>query len=298
MKINIVGRGAIGSLLAARCYKLGFEYEVLLREPISDGLEFIFFNSEVCTLTPVVKTPKDAFHADLMLLPLKAYQIENALQLWEKQITPETTIVLFNNGMGPHETVPELLPNNSILACTTSYGALKTSVNGATETGIGETHAGWLRSPKAERKQVIEALTSQLLPPTVWHKDISMALWKKLAINSVINPLTAIHNIQNGKLSENHYQKTIDGLITEFISVTSHLGLNFSANDVSETLYQVINKTAANYSSMHQDVHQGNTTEVDFINGFLLQKARLLGLSIPINEEMYKKTKDLEQEGH
>ena len=58
----------------------------------------------------------------------------------------------------------------------------------------------------------------------------------------------------------------------------------------------MIESTAANISSMLQDIRQQRHTEIDYITGYLLRRARAHGLTLPVNSRLYEQIKRKENE--
>jgi 2-dehydropantoate 2-reductase len=229
-----------------------------------------------------------------LILPVKAYQVMTVLQQLAPFIQPNHIIVLLHNGMGTIEQVKERLPNNPLIAATTSYGAIKHNANTLLETGLGQTHLGWIGTVDTTLKQSIEPLLSALLPPSNWHQDISLALWKKLAINAVINPLTAIHNLKNGELVDIKYSANISNVCFEISRVMEALDYSIDSTELFVNVQQVITATANNYSSMHQDIKFKRRTEIEFINGYITAKATQLNIKVPHNQRLLEQIRQLE----
>ncbi len=118
--------------------------------------------------------------------------------------------------------------------------------------------------------------------------DILPALWQKLAVNAVINPLTALHQCKNGELSLPHYSAAIGLLLQEFVQVATASGQDFSLDAIQSRVIQVINQTAENYSSMQQDFAKGRRSELDYITGFLLRQAEQYQLQLPAHQALYQ----------
>jgi 2-dehydropantoate 2-reductase len=163
---------------------------------------------------------------------------------------------------------------------------LKDDANTLLETGLGETHLGWISTVDNMLKQSIEHILSALLPPSHWHQDISLALWKKLAINAVINPLTAIHNVKNGVLVDIKYNTNISNICFEISMVMQALNYSIDSAELIKNVQQVITATANNYSSMHQDLKFKRHTEIEFINGYVSAKAAELNIEVPHNQRL------------
>lgn len=295
LSVGIIGNGAIGGLLASKCHQLNVTYHLLLRDKQSINLRVEDINGGQINISPKVVVSTDASNADILILPIKAYHILPALQALKHTIPLSQTIVLLHNGMGTIEQVKQLLPHNPCIAATTSYGAFKPSSNQLIETGLGDTHLGWVSSNIAENTQQVQTLLCALLPPSHWHSDINIALWKKLVVNAVINPLTAIHNIKNGQLAEAQYQSTIMQICEEVHQVTKALGYEFNLQELINLVKQVIANTANNYSSMYQDITHKRQTEIKFINGHVVDVANKLNIDTAQNSDLLKQIRLLEK---
>ncbi|MGJ8680760.1 ketopantoate reductase family protein [Paraglaciecola sp.] len=299
LKIAIIGQGAIGGLLASQCHNLGYNYQLLLRNKTlvkpNFSLQIEDIRQQVTQIQPKTCQIDQAKNFDLLILPIKAYQVLAALKSMQKNIQPHQVIVLLHNGMGTIEQVKQLLPDNPCVAATTSYGAFKPAPAYVKQTGLGETHLGWINSPEPEQVEEIEKILTNLLPPSSWHQDITIALWNKLTINAVINPLTAIHNIKNGELNERKYTGEIEKTCSEICSIMQQLNYSVQLKDLLKRVNQVIEKTANNYSSMHQDIYHGRKTEIEYINGYVVQKGKELGVGVKANQELFNQIKALEK---
>jgi 2-dehydropantoate 2-reductase len=293
-KLAIVGKGAIGGLIGFKCHQLGYDYQHLIKtqqQPLFKVTDIAGVTHSFTPNTSAITKPNEF---DILILPVKAYQVMSVLQQLKPFIQPNHIIMLLHNGMGTVEQVKENLPNNPLIAATTSYGALKHDANTLLETGLGQTHLGWEGTVDSMLKQSIEPILSELLPPSTWHQDIGLALWKKLAINAVINPLTAIHNLKNGELVDIKYNSNISNICFEISKVMRALDYSIESNELVTNVQQVITATANNYSSMHQDIKFKRRTEIEFINGYVTSKANELGIKVPHNQHLLEQIRQLE----
>lgn len=95
--------------------------------------------------------------------------------------------------------------------------------------------------------------------------------------------------------AENHPQE-VASLCAEVASVIEREGLHTSAEDLRGYVEQVIESTAENISSMLQDVRALRHTEIDYITGYLLKRARAHGIAVPENARLYDLVKRKESE--
>jgi 2-dehydropantoate 2-reductase len=293
-RLAIVGKGAIGGLIGFKCHQLGYTCQHLIKTQQQSLFKVTDITGVLHSYTPNISVITKPNQFDVLILPVKAYQVMSVLQQLAPFIQPKHIIVLLHNGMGTIEQVKKQLPNNSLIAATTSYGAFKPDANTLLETGLGQTHLGWIGTVDKRLKKLIEPILSALLPPSKWHQDINLALWKKLAINAVINPLTAIHNLKNGELANTKYNTQISNICFEISMLMSALDYSIKSTDLVENVHQVITATANNYSSMHQDLKFKRHTEIEFINGYVISKATELNIEVPHNQRLLEQIRQLE----
>ena len=124
----------------------------------------------------------------------------------------------------------------------------------------------------------------------------SLAVWEKAIINAGINPIASVLNITNGEIIKIPFASSIqDSIVQEACTVAAKSGIEMDYNSMLATVKEVCQKTAKNKCSMLQDVLQKRKTEIDSINGFILKRAKKLGLAAPVNETMFNLIKSIEE---
>ena len=115
-------------------------------------------------------------------------------------------------------------------------------------------------------------------------EDIEAVLWEKLVINVGINPLTALLRVPNGALLQlpEAWEVAVAAAV-EAQAVARAAGLTLSG-DPAARLRQVCADTAANRSSMLQDILAGRPTEIEALNAQVATRGRALGLPTPVND--------------
>lgn len=281
--VGIVGNGAIGNLLAWHCEQNQVPYCLFPREPKPFALQITTLDDAEHQVTPDVASLTAPPALRLLVLPLKAYQIQAALQSLPSDLSRGTPIMLLHNGMGTLAYVDNLFPDNPVLVSTTSMGAMKSDTHHCKITGQGHSAVGWHRG-KPQDDRAWQRLVEILLPGAVWHVNIQQALWDKLAINAVINPLTAAFEVKNGELLAPDFEREITQLCEETARVMNGLGLHANPQQLVENVRNVCRNTAHNRSSMLQDVLHHRPTELAFISGHLLNEAAGLGIPCPAHQ--------------
>jgi len=107
-------------------------------------------------------------------------------------------------------------------------------------------------------------------------------LWRKLLVNAVINPITAIAGVQNGAIVDvPQYAPLITGLVAEISRTATAKGISLPT-DPEEMVYSVAADTAANTSSMLADIRRGKETEIASIVGHIMEEAKAHSVPTPM----------------
>ncbi len=283
----VVGRGAIGLLAASRWTLAGQPVRLWLKSPQSTSLDYTFSTSD-CDIPLQLRCSRQG-PLQLVLLPLKAFDIQPALTQLLAELSPTAQIVLCHNGMGTIDAARALLSTSQGLwFASTTHGAFKPNPQQICHSGIGSTVLGPCNAAARHCPLPIASMLDQALGPIQQVEDIQRYLWRKLAINSVINPLTALHQCRNGALAEPAFQQHIQQLLSEFSALAAAANQTLPLPELQDLVHQVIRQTAANYSSMQQDVAAGRRTELAAITGFVLQQAAQLQQAVPAHQALYQ----------
>ncbi|ART79856.1 ketopantoate reductase family protein [Oceanisphaera avium] len=293
---TILGAGALGCVIAGQLHQTGERVGFMLSERhrghFHPNLDLITLSGRHQLIQSQPRFPEHARKVECLLVFTKAYHVLEALQ--ELQHLPKSTpVILFNNGMGLSEQVKALLPDNPLLVGVCSHGAMKEQDWLVRHTGKGDTWLGPLNEAGKAWQHLIKPL-AKALNHCEWSDDIALHQRRKLAVNAVINPLTAQYNISNGQLAEPRFKEAVEQLSDEVYQVISNLDASSaeSREDFRRRLAQVIELTAANHSSMQQDVTHGRKSEIDYITGYILQHAE--GIPVPVNQQLYDEIKNRE----
>ncbi|BET95761.1 2-dehydropantoate 2-reductase [Xenorhabdus taiwanensis] len=291
MKITVLGCGAIGKLWLAALSQQNHSVQGWLRVPqpvISVQIEN--FNGQAFNQQFPANDEKHLTESKLLLVCLKAWQVSDAINHLADKLPPHCPILLLHNGMGTQEEFKSL-PNPILLGVTTHGAYRKNDIVHYKSQGM--THIGAITANAAKFSNLADILHSAL-PDVAWHNEIQAISWMKLAVNCVINPLTVIYDCKNGDLR--HHQTQIQALCGEIYQVMEHDSIHTTQQTLIDYVMNVIEQTSENYSSMLQDIRAQRHTEIDYITGFLMRRARVHGLSIAENMAVYHYIKRKEEE--
>ncbi len=302
---NILGAGAIGCLWASALHSAGRQPRLLLREPASlqryraAGGVTLVRDGEAHTHA-IDANCAAAVTAPLrqLLITTKAHQTLEALAPLATQLAPDATVVLLQNGLGVAEQLRQHYPGLRIYQASTTEGAYRSAPFRVVHAGRGSTVIG--AAGNSERSQLAACAAGLSAPPLAVSvsDDIERILWRKLAVNCAINPLTAIHHCRNGELLERpEVLEELHAVVEEIVCLSKALGYSDWVEGMLDTVLGVAHATGANRSSMLQDLESGRLTEIDYISGHLCRLADAKSIDLPANRALLDQVHTLETLG-
>lgn len=281
-RVGILGAGALGALFAYHMARhTSAEVWLLARRPMEPEVEI---EGEGRVAVRVVTHPEEP--VDLLLVLVKAYDTAEAVGWAAPAVGPETLVLTLQNGLEGGEVLAGAVGPERVLAGTTAQGAHRTGPGRIRRGGSGPTCiAPWqAEGPAARGAAAVAALLTRAGIPTETAPDPQPLLWAKLAVNAGINPLTALLRVPNGVLLERPDAcRLMEAAAQEAAAVAAALGIRLDG-DVVERVRAVAAGTAANRSSMLQDVEAGRPTEIEAICGAVARHGRACGVPTPVND--------------
>lgn len=233
--------------------------------------------------------------ADLIFLCVKSFQVSSVLNNISNQLKSDVSIILAHNGMGTLAELPkDIRQKHAVYALLTTHGCFRSAPLTVKHTGIGFTDVGLVSGEvNLAQQAAITKLLNAALPHVTFHQDIKQKQWLKLAINCVINPLTAINDINNGQVNNEEYSTIARKLLEEVVAVANIEGVKLALSTLEETVTMVANATAQNSSSMRCDILANRMSEIDYINGYIHRLGIKHNIATPENSKMWQVVKSL-----
>lgn len=289
---HILGTGSIGGLFAARLGHAGIPVTLLLRDAAAlarwqagDGLVVTLPDGQALRAKPPAAVAGNGPPPAWLLVTTKAPDTLAALAPCIAGDGNGQCVLLLQNGMGTSDLLRARWPRLRLWNAVTTAGAWRSAPLAVHCVALGDTLAGrWDAAGVHALDAALSPLSAAgICTPT---DDIHAALWRKLAVNAVINALTALHGCRNGELPRIAAANALLApLATEVETVAAADGVRF-AEPVLASALRVITLTADNWSSMNRDVAAGRQTEIDFINGYIVARANAHGIAVPANRAM------------
>ncbi len=291
--IHIVGSGAVGSLITAKAIQQNIDAIQIVRHSSLTNSVVVLDNESIALTNKTLIS--HVSQIEFLVLPVKAFDVEPVLTSIRPLLKHGAQVVITHNGLGTLETSKRLIGDIAdIYFCTTSTGAY-TDGNSVFLAGKGLSQ--WSTISLCPHKTEARAFVTQIVNALFYHasyvENLNVVLWSKLAVNSVINPITAIENIINGDVLKPQYDELIDKILLELIMVANKNGIALSFQSLKESVVNVATNTKNNSSSMRQDVLAKRKTEIDFINGYIVELAKQYDIDVPANHSIVEKVKEL-----
>ncbi len=303
-RVAIVGPGALGCLLAASLGRVGVEIRMLdhdsHRAELLQHSGLTLEHGERLEHFPIQSTadPLRIGPVDLVLLCVKSPAIGRTLPSLRPLLTKNTLLLAWQNGIGHLPVLHKAELPCPVALAVTSLGAYLVGPGRVRFGGEGATRFGFLRTAQEEAMPALQetaALFRRAGLEVRVAEDIQAQVWDKLLVNVGINALSAIHGCENGALLDNpEVLQLMGAAVREAAEVAQAKGIAIAPDPVGRTI-AVCRATAANISSMLQDVRHTRQTEIGSINGAVLEEARLLGIPAPVNAKLFAAVRGLEQ---
>jgi 2-dehydropantoate 2-reductase len=292
----VIGGGSVGLLYAARFLLNGQSVELVTRSREQAallgkrGLSLCTLDGRRETVAVAASPIEDGLPAgDLYLLAVKQTAIPDLLPLL-RQLPRSARVLALQNGMGHHERLAKALAADQRFYAINTEGARRLSPTEVEHTGTGLLRVGpWTAEPV--RDPLIAAFVAWANRCGIraeYVDGIEPYAWRKLLANALINPLTALFEIPNGMLLESpDTLRLMRELFDEAAAVANSCGQKIDEADWQE-IVSICRNTSRNLSSMLQDIRRHNRTEVDAINGYLVEKGKRTGTPAPLHETLLR----------
>ncbi|CAA0109631.1 2-dehydropantoate 2-reductase [Halioglobus japonicus] len=289
---HVLGAGAIGCLFAQGLHRSGSTTTLVMRRGVTvRSLPVVVeHDGQRCEQHLPVITPDDTAEISHLLITTKAYDVHSAVSGIAKLLSDNCVVLLLVNGLGLAEKLRADYPHLDVFCGTTTEGAYQLSAQHIQHAGRGETRVG--RAGQDTPPAWFEGF-ARATDACVWDSDIDSALWSKLAVNCIINPLTAVSGCRNGELARSsELSAQVEALCSEVADISRAAGFDNIAEKLRPAVSAVIAGTADNRSSMLQDIERGRQTEIDYITGYLLKIAEQHGIQAPKNRSLLERIRN------
>lgn len=300
MRVCIIGCGAVGSLFAAHLAKAG-EAEVWAYDVWKDHIEAIQKNglrlsgaADFTARLNATSDPKELPPCDYGIVATKAIHTRSAIAQVAHAFGENSAVCSVQNGVGNEEIIAGHV--KYVIRGTTfpaghpiAPGHVNFDIKGDTWIGRFEpTH-----TPMQKVEELAGLLTRSGMK-TIALQDARGAQWTKLIFNAATNPVGALTLLHHGAATR--FRPTgqlFNDLIAEGEAVASKIGISLH-DDPRNLVQKGANAPGRHRASMLQDILARRQTEVDFMNGAIVEWGKKVGVPTPLNQALWALIKGLE----
>lgn len=302
MKIAVIGAGAMGTLFGGRLAMAGNDVTMVDVVPAvldainQDGIILEDEGGRHVIPVKAKKAEEMKEKAEVVILFTKTLYSRSALEKAHTFIGEDTYILTLQNGLGNIELISEFVKIDKILVGVTNYAS---DVKGPGK--ISSHGSGYVKIMAANGKisemtaKVNETLVNAGFRSEIT-EDVFIAIWEKVGFNAAINSTTAICHVPCGGVGKVQEGRFLAAKIAEETArVANAHGVKVSAEAIISSLENTYEAHKDHFTSMAQDVQKRRKTEIRFINGGIVDKAKEKGIEVPYTETVYDLLRVIEE---
>lgn len=291
MLVYIAGSGAMGCTIAYNIAK-NSDNEVILLDYWQEHIDQINNNGlrvkgkfddniKIKSMKPEEASKK----ADLIVVMTKSMALRSMMEAISHLINDESQILCLLNGMGHEEILKDFVNMDQINMGVTIWAAALDGPGLVDITGIGTIDIQNIGGDQEAGNRIAEILNEGKLNAS-YDSNVKYAIWRKVMVNGTMNSMTSLLQCTVGEFFETkESEKIIDKLVSEFVKVAKADGVKIDKEEMLDYIYQTSKSAKNHYPSMYQDlIVRNKKTEIDFINGAVVNIGKKHGISTPYNE--------------
>jgi 2-dehydropantoate 2-reductase len=289
-----MGAGAVGSYFGGMLARVGHDVTLIARPQhvqaiARDGLRMDTKTFDERVRLRASSDPAAVKGAQLVLFCVKSGDTESAGAQIKPFVGREAVVLCLQNGVDNDVRLRAVLAEPEVAASVVYVGAEIAGPGHVKHHGRGELVIDPVRNIPDLAKTLVAAGV-----PTEVSDNVRGALWLKLILNCAYNAISAI--------ARKPYGETVPGVgipdvmrdvIDECLAVAQAEGVNVPG-DVDAAVRRIYETIPQQYASTAQDIMRGKPTEIDYLNGYIVQRGKALGIRTPANQALWALVKLIE----
>jgi 2-dehydropantoate 2-reductase len=290
-QILMVGAGSVGGFFGAHLAKNNPHVSFLLRAKTlaavqQNGLTIRSADGIFTVRPPAASDVRQLSKPDLIILGVKAYDLDEVMAQIEPVLTEKTVILTLQNGVDTEDRLIARLKRDCVV------GGVAYIYSKIAEPGVidhykkGVVAIGELMGYESERLLQIRDLFTSAGISCQLSKDVRRSKWEKMCWNCVFNPVTVLINDCVAKaLDHPEMLGVIREIVEEVAAVSAAMKVPLPS-DMPERVVKASQEIRDIHTSMYDDWKAGRPTEIAYLNGYIVEKGREFGIPTPVNEAL------------
>ncbi|MDE3051316.1 MAG: ketopantoate reductase family protein, partial [Nitrospirota bacterium] len=271
-QILMVGGGSVGGFFGAHLAKNNPNVSFLLRPKTlaavkQDGLTIRSANGTFTVHPPAASDPRELPKPDLIILSVKAYDLDEVMAQLDPVLTDQTVILTLQNGVDTEDRLIARLKRDCVVGGVAFIYSKIAAPGVIDHYKKGAVAIGELMGHKSPRLLAIAEIFKQAGIPCQLTDDVRKSKWEKMCWNCVFNPLTVMIDDKVAKaLDHPEMLRVIHQIVGEVMAVAAAVKVPL-APDMAEKVVRWTQEIRDIHTSMYDDWKAGRPTEIDFLNG-------------------------------
>ena len=291
-RILVIGAGAMGCLFAARIAESGAEVMLIdvdvarLAAITRDGIT-LTDDKGTRTISLATGTASDTMgEFDLILLFTKGIHSEAAIRSVAHLATSGAHVLTLQNGLGNPELVVKTCKADRVLK---GIAALPADLHDATHVsshGAGHLEIGAMTPVGEDAARAAAALLARAGFDARFNDAVDIAIWEKVAFNAALNALAAVTLQANAGMANAPGRRIISAMVGEVVATAHACGVPVDRARIDAAIDHALTHHGGHQASMLQDRLAGRASEIESIDGAVVERARTHGIPVPVTETM------------
>ncbi|ODS67997.1 MAG: 2-dehydropantoate 2-reductase [Acidovorax sp. SCN 68-22] len=299
MKIAVMGAGAVGCYFGGLLARAGHDVVLVARPAHAEAMQREGLLLDTQSFRERVRvqasTQPDAIQgAECVLFCVKSTDTESAGLAMAPHLAKGATVLSLQNGVDNAERLAAVL-QRPVLPAVVYVATAMAGPGHVRHFGRGEL----VIAPSPASERVAQVFAASGIPVEV-SDNVAGALWAKLVLNCVYNPLSAITRLPYGEIVNAQgldVPRAMDDIVRECLAVAHASGIALPEG-TAEAVLPLAASMPGQVSSTAQDLARGRHTEIDHLNGFIVRRGEALGIATPANRLLHTLVRLLEARQH
>lgn len=289
--ILMVGAGSVGGFFGAHLAKNNPNLSFLLRPKTlaavkQNGLTIRSASGTFTVRPQAAADPRELPKPDVIILGVKAFDLDEVMTQIEPVLTDKTVILTLQNGIDTEDRIIARVQRDCVVGGVAFIYSKIAAPGVIDHYKKGAVAIGELMGHESDRLLKLKELFTAAGIPCHLSKDIRRSKWEKMCWNCVFNPITVLIDDKVSKaLDHPEMMRVVHQIVDEVAAVSAAVKVPLPA-DMAERVVKATQEIRDIHTSMYDDWKAGRQTEIAYLNGYIVQKGRELGIPTPVNEVM------------
>ncbi|RWN00883.1 MAG: 2-dehydropantoate 2-reductase [Mesorhizobium sp.] len=236
---------------------------------------------------PATTEPSKVGPVDLIINFVKCYHTDAAVRAAAPMIAGETAVLSLQNGWGNAPRIAGIVGEDKVLVGLTYHGGTLLGPGRVKHPGVGMTYIGELSGKATPRlDKVVETFRAAQIETTRSERILD-EVWKKLALNACTLPVAGLlHFMSHELVAFDGTKSLMAAILKEVVAVAKAQGISLDYDERWAAITALLEKAVGGKASMLQDVDARRQTEIEVINGAIVDAGKRTGVATPVNETM------------